>query len=449
MRVLLVYANRYRRMAPPPLGLAYLIEPLRQDGHEVEVLDLMFSRDPEGELRRRILSFGPDVAGFSIRNVDNQDMEHTEYFIDEAKRLVDIAREMGVTTVLGGTAFTIFPVEMLDYMGADYGIAGQGERSLPLLLRSLKEGKLDRGISGLTWRENGSIMSNPPDLSGYHSSRAEWDGMRLGGYASSLFPGAVIAKTGCEYRCAYCDVKWTFGGRFRYRKPEDIVDEIRALKRIYGIHAFTLVDACFNSPIEYAREVLDAIARADLKVYLNTIIVPVAGQYDDGLIELYKKAGGICASLGTEAFSERMIKAYNKPFTLDDVLDCASMLDRHGLPFMVQALFGGPGEDSSTIKEAMDTLRSVHFSSLSYTIGIRLLPDTALYEAARKEGLVKDRSELFRPKFYVSRGLDVEWAKGYIKKRMLPYSYRRLKMLPVMARLRLAQAGIAPCMLIE
>jgi radical SAM superfamily enzyme YgiQ (UPF0313 family) len=444
MRVLLVYANRYRRMAPPPIGLAYLTGPLRHDGHEVEVLDLMFSRDPEGELRRRIIAFRPDVAGFSIRNVDNQDMGHNEYFIEEARRLVAIAREMGVTTVLGGTAFTTFPVEMLKYMGADYGIAGQGERSLPALLRSLKEGKLDRSISGLTWRENGSIMANPPDLSGYHSARAEWDGIRLNGYAGGFFPGAAITKTGCPYRCAYCDVEEAFGDRFSYRRPEDIVDEIKALKETHGIRAFTLTDACFNVPIEYAREVLKAIIRADLKVYLNTNIVPVAGQYDDGLIGLYKKAGGICASLGAEAFSGKMLKAYNKPFTLDDVLDCASMLDRHGLPFMVQALFGGPGEDSSTIKEAMDTLRHVHFSSFAYTIGIRLLPGTALYEAAMKEGLVKDRSELFRPKFYVSKSLDVEWAKGYIKKRMLPYSYRRLKMLPLMARLALARAGMAP-----
>jgi len=44
MKVLLVYTNRYRPMAPPPIGIAYLAGPLLREGHEVKVLDLMFSR---------------------------------------------------------------------------------------------------------------------------------------------------------------------------------------------------------------------------------------------------------------------------------------------------------------------------------------------------------------------------------------------------------------------
>lgn len=442
MRVLLVYTNRYRPMAPPPLGLAYIVEPLRRDGHEVEVLDLMFSRDPEAVLHRAIDEFRPDIAGFSIRNIDNQDMRHTEYFLEDAKRFVDVARERGVTTVLGGTAFTTFPAEMLEYMGADYGIAGQGEKSLPLLLRSLGTGALDKEIPGLTWHEDGSIKVNPPDLGGYCGSRARWEALRLGGYRKSFFAGAVVTKTGCPHRCAYCNVAMAFGGQFRCRKAEDVVEEIKSLKEAHGANVITLTDACFNMPIGYAKDVLRAIAKANLKVYLNTTIVPVGGEFDDELLELYKKAGGIILSLGSEAFSEKMLKSYRKPFTIDDVLACASLCDRHQMPFMVQALFGGPGEDASTVKEAMETLRDVHYARFTYTIGVRLLPETALFEAAKGEGLVKEPSELFMPRFYVSRDLDVQWADRYIKKRLLRYSYRSLKMLPFMARCALARAGI-------
>jgi hypothetical protein len=105
---------------------------------------------------------------------------------------------------------------------------------------------------------------------------------------------------------------------------------------------------------------------------------------------------------------------------------------------MVQALFGGPGEDASTLRESLDALRDIHYARFTYTIGIRLLPGTGLFETAKGEGVVKDASELFKPKFYVSKDLDVPWAERQIKRTMLRYSYRNLKILPVMARCALA-----------
>jgi len=376
------------------------------------------------------------VAGLSLRNVDNQDMLHTKYFMEDARRLADIVRRAGVVTVLGGTAFTTFPAETLEYLGADYGIAGQGEESLPRLLASLASGGLDRGIPGLVWREDGRIRANPPDLGGYRSA-ARWDLLRINEYTKGFLAGAVVTKTGCPYRCAYCNVATAFGGELRPRNVADVVGEIKALKA-QGARVVTLTDACFNVPAGYAKEILSTIARSGVRVYLNTTFVPVHGQFDDELMELFKKAGGICASLGAETFSGKMLRSYHKPFTRDDALACAGLLYRHRVPFMVQALFGGPGEDESTVRESLDALRDVRYAKFTYTMGIRLLPGTRLFETARREGLVEDASELFRPRFYISKGLDVPRAERLIRRTMLRYSYRGLRMLPVAARCALA-----------
>ncbi len=418
MRILLVYANRYRYMAPPPIGIAYLIEPLLRDGHNVKVVDLMFSSDPHGELDNAIEEFKPDVAGFSLRNIDNQDMRATEYFLPEEKKYVDIALDKKVTTVLGGTAFTIFPSEMLAYTGADYGIAGQGERSLPRLIRSLKEGRLDETIPGLVWRNKGIIKMNPPDFSGYGLSHAGWGMLDLSGYAVGVFPGAVVTKAGCPHKCAYCNVTSTFGNRFRFRDARDIVDDIRSLKRLQGISHITLTDACFNVPVDYAKKVLKAIAGASLDVSLHTSLVPVKGHYDDEFFELYKSAGGVLLSLGTETLSEKMLKSYNKPFGIEDVRAAARLCNKHNVPFMLHALFGGPGENAETIKESMELLPQLHCSDFVYNIGVRLMPGTGLFEIAKKEGVAKDVQELFAPKFYISKDLDVAWADAYVKTKL-------------------------------
>jgi len=420
MRVLLAYTNRYRFMAPPPVGIAYLIGPLRAAGNQVKVVDLMFAVDPATELGKAIDDFKPDLVGFSIRNIDNQNMGETEYFPLREKEYVKIARDKKAITVLGGTAFTTFPVRMLDYMDADYGIAGQGERSLPMLIKSLESGCLDETIPGLVWRDNGKIRANPPDLDGYAASRAGWEAIELGGYASGLFPGAVVTKSGCPHKCAYCNVTSSFGSSFIFRDPADIVAEIKALKGLH-ISGINLVDACFNVPMGYAKDVLRAIAAAHLNVRIHTSLVPVKGHYDDEFFELFKSAGGVLVSLGTETLSEKMLKSYGKPFNMDDVRACADLCRKHEVPFMVHALFGGPGESEETIKESMEALRQLHCSEFVYSIGVRLMPGTALFDIAKKEGVVKEASELFYPRFYVSKCLDVEWADRYIKSKLKEY----------------------------
>ena len=53
MRVLLIASNRHDRLQsrmnaqPMPIGLAYIAGHMDHDRHQVKVLDLMFSDDPE------------------------------------------------------------------------------------------------------------------------------------------------------------------------------------------------------------------------------------------------------------------------------------------------------------------------------------------------------------------------------------------------------------------
>ena len=129
MRILFVSTNRLKRIMPPmPLGLASVIAQIDESRHEIQVLDLMFAERPEAELKARLASFSPDLVALSIRNVDNQSYQETEYLLPEDKKVVEWCREASAATlVVGGTAFTVSPVAILEYLDADFGIAGEGE----------------------------------------------------------------------------------------------------------------------------------------------------------------------------------------------------------------------------------------------------------------------------------------------------------------------------------
>ena len=149
MRVLLVSTNRCREIMPcMPVGIACLLPHL--DRHEVDVLDLLWEQDPEQALRDGIRSVNPEVVGLSVRNVDNQRWSLSEFYLPEVKRLVDLVHEEAhVPVVVGGAGYSIFPCTALNYLGAEWGIAGDGELGLPLLLDALEASRSPNGVPGL------------------------------------------------------------------------------------------------------------------------------------------------------------------------------------------------------------------------------------------------------------------------------------------------------------
>ena len=108
MKILLVNPNTFRNPPVPPLGLEYLEAALKAAGHETRLLDLTFEEKPESTLQRSLEDFAPAAAGVTVRNVDTVIYRGNEFFLDGIRPLIDILRESGVKTVLGGAGFSAF-----------------------------------------------------------------------------------------------------------------------------------------------------------------------------------------------------------------------------------------------------------------------------------------------------------------------------------------------------
>ena len=142
MRVLLVSANTERLTMPtPPLGAAMVAAATRCHGHEVELLDLLGSDDPSGTVREAIDRTRAEVIGISVRNIDDQNRGQPTFLLHSVEEVVHACRSTSTAPlVLGGAGYSIFPAAALDYLGADYGIAGEGELAFPALLDRLNGG---------------------------------------------------------------------------------------------------------------------------------------------------------------------------------------------------------------------------------------------------------------------------------------------------------------------
>jgi hypothetical protein len=82
---------------------------------------------------------------------------------------------------------------------------------------------------------------------------------------------------------------------------------------------------------------------------------------------------------------------------------------------LLTILFGGPGEDRESIDETLDFLSDKNPMLVSFALGIRILPNTALAEMAVEQGLISADDPLMEPKFYLSPGVE-GWAPDYLAK---------------------------------
>jgi radical SAM superfamily enzyme YgiQ (UPF0313 family) len=141
-KVLLISSNTERiNMVTIPLGLGLVAAATRRAGHDVTFLDLLNEKDPDAAIRGAIEAARPDVIGISVRNIDDQNRDNPRFLLEQVKPVVEACRAWApAAIVLGGAGYSIFPEAALAYLGADFGVSGDGEAAFPALLERLQAG---------------------------------------------------------------------------------------------------------------------------------------------------------------------------------------------------------------------------------------------------------------------------------------------------------------------
>ncbi|MFN2269055.1 MAG: cobalamin-dependent protein, partial [Desulfonatronovibrio sp.] len=221
-----------------PLGMAVIASALEEAGHEVKQCDYLVMGESDHLLCQIVQDFKPDIIGLSLRNIDNVDsfagMEH--WSLGRIKLIVDLLRSVvDIPIIIGGPAFSIMPEDILDFLGADYGVLGEGERALPDLLKRIQEQihgpRIVKGEKVLHSSEMLSPLIDKEIIDFYNKE--------------SGLPG-LQSKRGCPYKCVYCSYPVLEGHSIRARDPEAVVDDMARLSHDYGVDHVFFTDSVFN-----------------------------------------------------------------------------------------------------------------------------------------------------------------------------------------------------------
>lgn len=419
MKVLLISANTEQfNMPAMPLGLACVAEAVKHAGHDVIMLDLMFEMDVKVALKQAMSELRPGCIGISVRNIDDQNSEAPQFLLEKVKEVVSACRELSrVPIVLGGAGYSMFPESALAYLDADFGIEGEGESALPALLMRLENNEDLSGIPGLYIRGGGP--HHPKKMSHNLDNFTLPDPSILSASASQSDEPWIPVQTrrGCALKCSYCSTAAIEGFLLRKRSPEIVAAWLESWLKA-GYENFFFVDNTFNFPSAYAKSICRLILERELDMQWRSIIYPK--NVDEELVELMAAAGCRLISLGFESGSEKILKNFNKKFTLEEVRRISTLFADHWVERMGFLLLGGPGETKETVEESLAFADSLELDGLKLTPGIRIYPDTQLAEVAMNQGVITPETNLLYPHFYLTRELE-----GWLPERLKEWAVYR------------------------
>ena len=408
-RVLLISANRERQPYPVvPNGLACVASALDYAGHEVRFLDLCFERDPVAAVRRAAKEFDPEIAGVSVRNIDNSDAIALRHYVPDAKAIFTELRKSAPSAkiIAGGAAFGVAPESLFTSLGVDYAVAGDGERASVALVNAIARNDPVAPIPGLVRQVDDNVHFAPPgedarldDLPSPSLNR--WIDLKRYERHGATIP--IQTKRGCVYKCVYCTYRNVEGWGYRTRSPELVADEIEQLWRDAGVKTFDFVDSTFNSPPGHALDVCDAISRRNMGVHLDTTNFTPATASEE-LLAAMRRAGFRALGITAESASDTVLEKLEKGFNAAKARETAERVERAGIRALWIFLVGGPGESPRTLEE---TLRFAEWrlgrgDAVYMTVGLRIYPGTTLQRIAISEGAIAANNALLDPTFYFS-----------------------------------------------
>ena len=391
MRVLLVKPNSHFPTRIPHLGLGYLATALRQGKHTPIIADCTRERINNRGLVRLAQESAAEVIGISMFSAD---------FPVVADLIPQLRQALPDTRlILGGPHPTALPSDTLRQLPeVDYVLAGEAERSLPMLLDQLASGPVDgQSIPGLAWRESGQIRTSLPrwetdlDSLGFPA----WDLLAPelyqiaphGAFVRQMPVAPIITTRGCPYPCTFCAARVISGIPLRARSIGHVLDEIELLVRHHGIREIHIEDDNFTARRKYVLDFCEGVSRrfpglswcCPNGVRLDTL--------DTELLTAMRRSGCYSLSLGIESGCDPVLKTIQKKLETAQVREKVELIHRSGLKTTGFFIIGLPDESEEQIRETVRFARSLPLDHAQFSVFLPL-PGTAHFDSyVRKVGL--------------------------------------------------------------
>jgi lipid biosynthesis B12-binding/radical SAM protein len=399
MKILLISSNVTVSPYPIyPLGVSMIASALAGAGHEVRQFDFLEQNSSLEALTQEIESFGPQLIGISVRNIDNVNLMNEQYYIGIVKDIVTRAKVVSeAKVILGGAGFSLIPDLILLETGADYGIIGEGESLVVRFAENAAKG---------TYPEE-RLIGPEIGLTGTGIVSARYDEKLMEYYLHSGNIASIQTKRGCTQKCVYCSYPVLEGSSIRTREARTVVDDIELLRDKHKAKYIFFIDSVFNDAEGAYLKVLEEMRRRNINIPWTGFFKPEG--LNDEIVGLMKSTGLIAVEIGSDAACDITLRRLGKRFSFQDVIECNDLFSSFGVATSHYFMFGGPGETQETVLEGIENIKALKKCVSFIFMGIRILPNTTLAKIALKEKVLSPENGMLQPVYYLSPLVDRKW----------------------------------------
>ena len=312
--------------------------------------------DPLATIADKLRQQPPDLVAIGLRNIQNMDYTNITENLDYYRRLLATVRQhSSAPVVLGGGGFSVMPRELMEALGAEYGIAGEGERAFAQLLGQLELPSPSLGhIERLHYRVDGALRSNgdvlePLDVDA--QPRADRSVLPER-YYSEYGIESLQTKRGCPLHCEYCTYPLIEGVRSRMRDPARVADEFMDICARPGVEHVFIVDSVFNLPPRHAKAVCRELVARGNRTPWTSYVNPIG--FDDELAGLMVRAGAAGVEIGSDSGCDEVLDRLRKGFRTDKIRRLAQVCRAHGLKDCHSFILGTQSETLDDVDRTLD-----------------------------------------------------------------------------------------------
>ncbi|MBP7070632.1 MAG: TIGR04013 family B12-binding domain/radical SAM domain-containing protein [Methanothrix sp.] len=265
---------------------------------------------------------------------------------------VDRARAFGAAQavyIAGGPHPSALPEEALQHF--DFVVIGEGEESLPQLIRALGRGSDPAAVKGIAFKRQGRVLftgnREPVDLDLYPP------------FSRILAP--IEISRGCPWGCTYCQTPRLFGFCMRHRSIEVIERYARRHKdiRFTSPNALAYGSDGRRPRMEKVEALLLALWEQKKPIYFGTFPSEVRPDFltEKALELITRYCANKSLSLGGQSGSPTVLCRIGRGHGREEIEAACDLALEFGLTPQVDFIFGLPQESEEEQRQTLDLVR--------------------------------------------------------------------------------------------
>lgn len=359
-------------------GLLYVAAAVKRAGHKVIVVV-----GDASDIDLHIAKYDPEIVGVSCV---------TSTYPIVRDLLIRVKQKYPhLPTIIGGHHATFMYQEVMEQTGVSYVCRGEGEEVFVQLLESLQRDEPYPLIEGIVFVKDGSyyndkeiaILDNLDDL-----PRITFDLVEAG----SSFSPKIVSSRGCPYHCSFCSISAFYSGRYRQRRVEDVIDDIKSYVSS-GYDTFWFHDDNLTVDGEWVRNFCTQLQEQGIKISWNCMSRVDTICRDPELMALMVQSGCKLLSIGIESGIPEVLEKMHKKIDHAQINKAISILNKLKISHNWYMILGS-ADEFDTAKYIEKNIRFFQSHRFGYVL-ISILtpfPGTELYKQIVSEGRLLHRN---------------------------------------------------------